>query len=168
MQLWRPSPFDLFDKAAPTFLLSHMATPLTFAKRLLLLFSCKAMAVCASCRIPAGGTAKAEFSVTPLDIGSGTALGATVTYKRQEGASEIQVGSCPILSVYEGRSHYPKRNVAAEAERLDRTQLADGGVAYINVPSKTALSILARRASCGCEAVALRKHWRRSIACSPS
>ena len=68
--------------------------PSTFSMRLLLLLSCKPMAVCASCRIPAGGTAKAEFSVTPLDIGSGTALGAIVTYKRQEGASEIQVGSC--------------------------------------------------------------------------
>ena len=32
----------------------------------------------------------------------------------------------------------------------------------------TALSILARRAPCGCEAVALKKHWRESIACSSS
>jgi len=48
-------------------------------------------------KIPAGGTAKAEFSVTPLDVGSGTALGATVTYKRQEGASEIQTAeSTPV------------------------------------------------------------------------
>ena len=33
---------------------------------------------------------RVEFFVTPLDIGSGTALPATVTYKRQEGASETQ------------------------------------------------------------------------------
>ena len=35
-------------------------------------------------------TAKVEFFVTPLDIGSGVASPALVTYKRQEGASETQ------------------------------------------------------------------------------
>ncbi len=34
---------------------------------------------------------RVDFFVTPLDIGSGTALPATITYKRQEGASETQV-----------------------------------------------------------------------------
>ena len=33
---------------------------------------------------------RVDFFVTPLDIGSGTALPATITYKRQEGASETQ------------------------------------------------------------------------------
>ena len=34
---------------------------------------------------------RVDFFVTPLDIGSGTALPATITYKRQVGASETQV-----------------------------------------------------------------------------
>ena len=45
------------------------------------------------CRIPAGGTAKVEFFVTPLNIGSGVASPALVTYKKQEGASDTQVNA---------------------------------------------------------------------------
>lgn len=52
------------------------------------------------CRIPAGGTSKVEFFVTPLDIGSGVALPATVTYKRQEGASQTQVRPMPAWRVF--------------------------------------------------------------------
>lgn len=50
------------------------------------------------CRIPAGGTAKVEFFVTPLNIGSGVASPALVTYKRQEGASETQVNAAFVWS----------------------------------------------------------------------
>ena len=42
---------------------------------------------------------RVEFFVTPLDIGSGIARPATVTYKRQEGASETQVQRLHLYSI---------------------------------------------------------------------
>jgi hypothetical protein len=49
-------------------------------------------------RIPAGGTAKVLFYITPIQVGHGTASPALVTYKSEEDGSNLQVvnaaGNC--------------------------------------------------------------------------
>lgn len=44
-------------------------------------------------RIPAGGTARVEFTVIPLKTGSGVTAAAHITYKLEEDAKNVQVGS---------------------------------------------------------------------------
>ncbi len=42
-------------------------------------------------RIPAGGTARVEFTVIPLKTGAGVTSPAKITYKAEEDASKLQV-----------------------------------------------------------------------------
>ncbi len=42
-------------------------------------------------RIPAGGTARVEFTVIPLKTGAGVTSPAKITYKAEEDASKVQV-----------------------------------------------------------------------------
>ena len=48
------------------------------------------------CRIPAGATERLDFFVTPLKLGQGIADPAIITYKQEQGASQVQV--CALLT----------------------------------------------------------------------